>query len=278
MGDGHRRGRGRAEHHFLPAFFGLGARFVARLLSLKLCRADSGRRWRPTPTTIPSSSASSRPSDLAHTRAVGRARTGLRAPSPVGGRPDRRLAGRPRRRAARAAPLRRRPAQRLDVRGGRRHRMAARIFRQLRSCLRVQSRRRRRRRAGHIRRPRLWTQNCTCRSSSVLRCSRRWSALAVSGTKLAVGVAGAPARRGLTLWDLPPTGPSLALLRSLRAGGAAISDSRALGAAHLRFSRERWWVEAKLAASSALTPTRTVWTSAVQRTPPRVAAADSARR
>ena len=47
-------------------------------------------------------------------------------------------------------------------------------------------------------------------------------ALAVSGTKLAVGVAGAPARRGLTLWDLPPTGPSLALLRSLRAGGAAI--------------------------------------------------------
>ena len=45
-------------------------------------------------------------------------------------------------------------------------------------------------------------------------------ALAVSGTKLAVGVAGAPARRGLTLWDLPPTGPSLALLRSLRAGGA----------------------------------------------------------
>ena len=55
-------------------------------------------------------------------------------------------------------------------------------------------------------------------------------ALAVSSTKLAVGVAGAPARRGLTLWDLPPTGPSLALLRSLRAGGTGCCGG----------ARERW--------------------------------------
>ena len=63
-------------------------------------------------------------------------------------------------------------------------------------------------------------------------------ALAVSGTKLAVGVAGAPARRGLTLWDLPPTGPSLALLRSIRAGGAC--DPAALEIWALPVSPRTW--------------------------------------